>query len=183
MRIAYIPHNQRDWEVFFKAQYGHGLGGFSGTRYQRGAGIGSIFSGLFRSLLPVAKSIGKAVGKQALRTGAHIASDALEGRDIGEAFAERGKEGASALLKKGVKRLNKRSNQSGSGGPRRKKARRIATRRRRSRTTRRKMQRGRGLGSRPTTRTASRTIKGVKRQKKLSVKKRKHTDQLGSYYS
>lgn len=71
MRIPFVPHRQKDWEAYFKQQAlqsGHGLIGFRGTEYQRGAGIGNLFGGLFRSLLPVAKSVARTVGKEALTT-------------------------------------------------------------------------------------------------------------------
>ncbi len=61
MRGMYIPHHQRDWEAFFNSrtgQRGKGIDGFDGMRYQRGASIGSIFSILFHSLLPIAKTVG-----------------------------------------------------------------------------------------------------------------------------
>jgi len=68
----------------------HGSG-FVGLPYQRGAGLGSLFRGLFRAILPVAKSGGKSVGRQALQTGTEIASDVLAGKSLKDAAEERGK--------------------------------------------------------------------------------------------
>ncbi len=61
-----------DWNKFFN-QSG---GGFKGYRYQRGGfTLGSLFSGLFKSIAPMLKSAGKMVAKQALRTGLDVAGD------------------------------------------------------------------------------------------------------------
>lgn len=75
-----------------------------GLRFQRGRGIGSLFSGLFRTLKPLAKmglqagkkflasSTGqqlketvKDVGKSMLK---NVAADVLEGKNIGESAKE-----------------------------------------------------------------------------------------------
>jgi hypothetical protein len=66
---------------------------------QRGSGIGSIFSGLFRAAVPVlssvgkslfgsdaAKAVGKSIADTALRSGLSLAGDALSGQNVGDAF-------------------------------------------------------------------------------------------------
>ena len=72
------------YEDYYVSQSGSGLPVFRGSRGQAGHGLGSIFSGLFRSALPLLKNIGlkigKAFGKQALKTGAQIATDVAEGQ-------------------------------------------------------------------------------------------------------
>ncbi len=111
MRGLYIPAQQRQWEAFFKDAGQRGAGGivgFAGSRYQQGAGVGNIFSGLFRTLLPVAKSIGKTVSHQALNMGAQIAADTLAGHNLVESLEQRGREGAAALLNKGVWKMARR---------------------------------------------------------------------------
>jgi len=181
MRGFYVPHQQKDWEAFFQSQSGQrggNINGFSGMRYQRGAGIGSVFSSLFRTLLPVAKTVGKAVGRQALSTGAQVASDALAGQNLGEALKQRGREGAAQILNKGMRRLNKPKRKP-KGKP--KKKRRQTGHGRRRRRTKKRVQKGGGLGKRP--RRAA-TIKGSGgRGMKRSVARRKRSDQLGSYFA
>lgn len=70
-----------------------------GPPWQKGAGIGSLFSGIFRGLMPVAKSAIKSIGKvakseavrsagrtlkkQATKAAVETALDALEGRAVG----------------------------------------------------------------------------------------------------
>ena len=87
---------------------------YSGLPYQRGAGIGNVFRGLIRFLLPVAKTVGKSLGKQALRTGAQIASDLAEGRDLEGTVKARGVQAIKAMGKKG-KTKKKKVAQKGKG--------------------------------------------------------------------
>ena len=47
---------------------------FQGARGQRGHGLGSVLSGLFRSALPMIKNF----GKKALQTGLNVATDVVE---------------------------------------------------------------------------------------------------------
>jgi len=166
MRVEFIPEDQKTWELFFLNdvnQSGHGMLGFQGTRYQRGAGIGNFFGGLLRSILPMVKSAGKAIGKQALHTGLNVASDALSGRNVGESFEEHAKTGTRNLLSKAEVRLNKKPQQEGSG-----------------------------LGFRSVTNTQMKRLinsKPVIRKKRLIKSKpvirnkRQRKDQLGIYYA
>ena len=71
MRTYYQPESSEFWIHFLAdQQYGAGYPLFIGSQYQRGAGIGSFFRGIFRAVAPVLKSVGKTVGKEALRAGA-----------------------------------------------------------------------------------------------------------------
>ncbi len=157
MKTPYVQPSERAWEVFFQ-QTGRGLPGYQGTQYQRGAGIGRLFGSLIRTFIPIAKSVGKTVGKQALKTGAAVAADAISGRNIGESFEEHGKAGAAKLLQKGVKKLDKKP------------AKR-----------RKKQQKGRGLGYRSAPRQTRGAIKGAAKRKTVSRNKSIHRDQLGRY--
>ena len=67
----------------------------SGPRLQRGHGIGSLLSGLFRGIAPVVRNIVRSptvrkIGKQALNiardSAIDIASDLIEGKTPAEAF-------------------------------------------------------------------------------------------------
>ena len=71
----------------------------SGLHWQRGSGIGSLFSGIFRGLMPVAKSAvktigrvvrsapirsaGKALKKEETKAAVETALEALEGQPVG----------------------------------------------------------------------------------------------------
>ena len=77
------------YEDYYVTQSGSGLPIFQGSRTQAGHGLGSIFSGLFRFAMPLLKSLGISVGKQALRTGAQIATDVADGQQFGDSAKRR----------------------------------------------------------------------------------------------
>ena len=104
-----------DWDDFFR-QSGYG---FVGEPYQRGGFLGGLLRGLARVALPTLKGIGKAVGRQALRTGMEVAGDILQGDDIGQSIEERGKAGMGRLLTKGAKKLGAKKRKNGKRRKRR----------------------------------------------------------------
>ena len=67
--------DRKTYEDYYLNQCGHGMPVFYGARMQRGHGIGSIFSELFRSIFPVLKRMAPAIGKKALQTDIDIVSD------------------------------------------------------------------------------------------------------------
>jgi hypothetical protein len=114
MRVAYVPVGERVW-LSNLLQSGRGMGAYSGERFQRGYGLGSIFGSLLRTILPVAKTVAKTVGKQALRTGAEVAQDYLQGGDIKESIRARGKQGVQRIMKKGARAVLKKQRGRGLG--------------------------------------------------------------------
>ena len=105
------------YEDYYMQQSGNGMPFFQGARLQRGHGIGSFLSGLFRSAWPLIQTGAKALGKQALRTGLQIANDVADGDPIMEAAKRRVPEGIKAFTSS--KDFNV---QSGSGRKRRKRS-------------------------------------------------------------
>ena len=105
MRAVFVPISDKVWADYYCRQAGGG--GFVGLPHQRGGGLGSFFRGIFRALLPLAKSAGKAVGKQALATGAQIASDVVAGKNIKAAAKLRTRKGASKLLRSAASKLGR----------------------------------------------------------------------------
>ena len=99
MKTSYCC-NQKAFENYYVSQVGTGLPYFSGSQYQKGYGLGSIFSSLGRATLPLVRSTGKALGKEVLRTGGNIASDLLEGKSIKQAALHRSKQAGLNLLKR-----------------------------------------------------------------------------------
>jgi hypothetical protein len=76
VRCEYHPQQVEFWTDYYQQQQtGHGLPIFVGMPHQRGAGIGSFFRNLFRMAVPVLKRAAKAVGKQAVATGASVLAD------------------------------------------------------------------------------------------------------------
>lgn len=126
MRVIYIPERDDVWEQYYNnqaTQSGHGIAGFEGTAYQRGNGLGNFLGRIFRSVLPVIKSVGKraakTVGREALTAGANIVGDYTRGRNFGEAANEHGRnallnivdETAASLKQKG-KGMSRQSKKS-----------------------------------------------------------------------
>ena len=72
---------------------------------QRGRGIESIFSGLFRSIFPVLKGVAPIIGKKALQTDIDIVSNVAAGQSLKESAKSRVtdafKEGISSLIPTG----------------------------------------------------------------------------------
>ena len=87
---------------------------FQGTRGQRGHGFGSVLSGLFRSAMPMLKRI----GKQALTTGAYIASDLLGGKTFEDSAKSRVRQGIKSFLPP-EEDESEQTQQTGSGPRRR----------------------------------------------------------------
>lgn len=122
MRVPYHPVTAAQWSHHFCSgsyhQVGSGINGFSGMPYQRGAGLGSFFMGLFRRVVPLLKTAAKVAGKQALATAATVAGDVARGQDIGESMKARGKESVAELADKAsayLKGPGSGTTQSGSG--------------------------------------------------------------------
>ena len=85
---------------------------------QRGYGLGSIFSGLLRSIFPMLKRVAPVIGKKALLTGIDIVSDVAAGQSLKESAKSR----VSDALKEGISSfLLTENTQSGSGFRRRRK--------------------------------------------------------------
>ena len=109
---------------YYVNQAGGALPVFQGSRGQRGHGFGSVLSGLFRSAVPMLKRI----GKQALTTGAYIASDMLGGKKFDESAKARVRQGINSFLPPDDDVIE----QTGSGRRRRVVKRKRITKRRKS---------------------------------------------------
>ncbi len=115
MRVQFNPQSDAFWRGHF-AQRGGVISSFQGFPYQRGAGLGSVFRSLLRAILPIAKTAGKAIGKQALRSGMGFAGDVLEGANVKESAIRHAKSGGAQLLHKVRKKLKgPKKGQKGGG--------------------------------------------------------------------
>ncbi len=115
MRIQFNPQTEAFWRGHY-TQKGGAIQPFQGFPDQRGSGLGSVFHSLLRAVLPVAKSAGRAIGKQALRSGVGFAGDILEGANVKEAAIKRARSGGARLLRKGEKKLKRGEKQQKGGG-------------------------------------------------------------------
>ena len=108
------------YEDYYTGQVGGEIPVFRGAKHQRGHGLGSIISGLFRrvvlpllknegkTLIPFLKNNKKTLIRNASKTGMEVADDVLEGKCI--------KESAKKRVLSGIKRNADQVNwQTGSG--------------------------------------------------------------------
>jgi len=124
MRTIYQPVSDQIWSEYFLSQAkqsGHGLSSYNGLMYQRGNGIGSLFRGLFRlivplaknTLIPAAKRAGKAIGTELLSGGMNAAGGILAGEPIGRVVKKQARSVAGNLLKRAGQKV-----QAGGSKPR-----------------------------------------------------------------
>ena len=83
---------------------------------QKGAGLGDILRSVWRILLPVLKTTGSNIGKEALSTGSRILEKVAEGENFKDTIAKESVKGVDNLLEKGGY-----GRQFGSGAIKRKK--------------------------------------------------------------
>ena len=143
------------YEDYCNAQHGHGVPVYHGMAGQRGHGLGSILSGLFRSAMPMIKRGLSFFGKHALKTGMEVANDVVGGESFSDSARRRVPDGINRLASKvGF------TCQSGSG-------------------KRRRARRGRSVST--VRRKKSKRSKSVKSKKtKKKTKKRKKTSDIFS---
>jgi hypothetical protein len=129
MKTKYCCDASRDMVLdYYTKQSGGGIPHFEGYRGQRGHGLGSILSGLWRSAVPILKRGLTFFLPAALRTGAKIANDVADGRSFMDSaksrVSERINEYAPGLLpQSGTGRRRRRSKVSRKRKPRGKKTR------------------------------------------------------------
>src|SRR5580693_1492137 len=99
MRQKFCCEASRGAYEDYYLQQGRGVPVFQGSRGQRGQGLGSMLSGLFRSAVPMIKTGLVSLGKQALRTGMDIAGDMADGHGFSESANRRVREGIKRLVR------------------------------------------------------------------------------------
>ena len=109
----------------FYDEYHHQYGGggrrinnvYEGSYQQRGHGLGSFFTGLFRRALPFHAKGARTVAKEALRAGVNILDDVAENsKSFKKAFRNRMNESGQNLKRKAVEKLDKIMEGSGYKG-------------------------------------------------------------------
>lgn len=80
---------------------------------QHGRGIGNIFGGLFRHLLPLAKSGLSLLRDQTIKTGRDVIHDVLAGKTIRDSLYDQTQNAVGSLAQRGINKLKKM--QSGRG--------------------------------------------------------------------
>ena len=124
MPTVYTPSfaNADVYTKYYSNQAGYGdypsLQTYRGTSYQRGYGIGSIFSSIIRGITPLFQSpFVKQATKSLLNTGLQVGSDILQGQNLKDSMKSRFNQTGADLMDKVVQGMR---NQSGSGRRRRK---------------------------------------------------------------
>lgn len=153
--------------AYYDSQVGGGIDQvFVGSPYQRGNGIGSFLSGLFRKALPILSSGAKTVGKEALRAGVGILSDLSQSMPFGESVRSRSRNATSNLKNKIDAKMDSMM-MSGSGYKRLPgiASSQFKNKRQRKRTAGRKKKKKRSA--------KSKVRRVIQKKKKKKVKKRK----------
>ena len=101
-----------------------------GAPIQQGAGLGSMFSGLFRALMPAARTAARTLGKvaksdigkyakmEATRSAVDTALEALEGKPVGAAAKRRLKTATKNILLESKRKLTPNNRGRGRGAKR-----------------------------------------------------------------
>lgn len=92
---------------YYLRQAGSGVGPiFKGSPLQRGHGIGSFLSQIFRSVFPLLKSGAKAVGKEALNAGFGVLRDSIDRKPLHESVKARMREAGGSLMTKAERKID-----------------------------------------------------------------------------
>lgn len=92
-RVLYCcDDSKKTYEDYYTTQVGNGMPVFMGASVQRGHGIGSLFGALAKSVVPLLKTGGKVLGKQALRSGVKLVGDLMSGQRPQKVVKRRGME-------------------------------------------------------------------------------------------
>jgi len=83
-------------------QAGNGMPFFSGAQQLKGYHLGGVLASLGRAVMPLFKSVARAIGREALRSGMQFASDVLDVQNVKQAAVRRAKQVGSNLLKRAI---------------------------------------------------------------------------------
>ena len=119
--------NKDLYEQYYNDQCGSGMPVYHGSQMQRGHGLGSVLSGLFRNVWPLIRNDLRSLGKQALKTGVNVANDVVAGSSFKDSARNRVPEGIKTFV-------SSQFGQSGSG----KRKRRISVKRKKPKLKKRK---------------------------------------------
>jgi hypothetical protein len=143
--VAFDPEETSGYyDEYYSNQIGNGddfgFGVYRGRRVLRGGGIGKVFSGLFKRILPSLKAGAINLGKRALDGAAGLTSDLVDGQNFKSAAKKRLKSTGKSLLADVRSALasgsRKRGAQSGGGiGRRTPKRRKKSARKTKKNTT------------------------------------------------
>jgi len=109
-----VPYNPQNSSPFYRDYYaqqsGNGLSVFRGATVQRGRGIGGFFSRILRGAMPLLKSGAKIIGEQMIDSGASIAKDIINGKNLKTTAIQNFSSGGKQLLSSLTRTLNSTTN-------------------------------------------------------------------------
>ena len=100
--------NKDLYEQYYSDQCGSGMPVYQGFRMQRGHGLGSVLSGLFRNVWPLIRNGLKSLGIHTFKTGVDVANDVVAGSSFKVSARKRVPEGIKTFV-------SSQFGQSGSG--------------------------------------------------------------------
>lgn len=123
---VYVQPDSKSWQRYF--QSGGGGPYFKGMLYQTGKGggaLGNIFRSIMSFAKPAAAKLIRTAGPTAAKTLLNVGQDLLEGDNIGESFARRGREAGIETIERARANLAARKQKKPLPGRRRRKGRQI----------------------------------------------------------
>ena len=95
----------RGMDSYYKTYFKNQIGGsyispyvYKGKRIMKGRGVGSVLSGLFKSVAPALKSGAKALGRKALETATDVAADLVDGKSFKQSARDRLRDSGRDLM-------------------------------------------------------------------------------------
>ena len=105
------PYNATESDNFYKSyDTNEMIPVFSGSKYQKGHGIGNLFSGLIKAAIPLVKKGAISLGKTALQTGLNIAKDSIAGKELKSSLNDNLKLAGANILNSSANYLSRPKN-------------------------------------------------------------------------
>lgn len=110
-------HHSNPYVSYYLNQAGSGVGQvYAGAPYQKGHGIGSFMSSVWKTIMPLFRSGAKHVGTEILKTGANVLNDiAVDNATPKESFRKRAREASQNLSSKLNTKIMKMTGSGGGG--------------------------------------------------------------------
>jgi hypothetical protein len=159
-----------------QAGFGHahpGIATYRGPVYQRGNGLGSVFSNLWNVITPLFKSAGfrqaaKRAGSALLDTGLKVGTDYAAGDAFGRALKRRLGETSSNLLEDAAYTIREKTeDQEGGGAKRRRRRAKNPVKKRKRKSVKRKIGKGKKKRRKSKKKTVRKKPKTRRRQRNI----------------
>ncbi len=112
------PEAYKDYYCNCQQQGGAYFPVYAGSLTQRGGGLGSIFSSIFRSVTPLLKRGASAIGKVAMRTGKSLVKDLARGKPVHHSLRKHGSKALKRLASEAIDHITKPTEPTPAPAPR-----------------------------------------------------------------